>query len=40
MGTVQVGRLVTSMGGQTKVCPIDFALEGPSIGSRTAWDPT
>ena len=40
MGTVQVGRLVTSMGGQTKVFPIDFALEGPSIGSRTAWDPT
>lgn len=40
MGNRQVGRLVTSMGGQTKVFPIDFALEGPSIGSRTAWDPT
>ena len=40
MGTVQVGRLVTSMDGQTKVFPIDFALEGPSIGSRTAWNPT
>lgn len=39
MGTVQVGRLVTSMDGQTKVFPIDFALEGPSIGSRTALGP-
>lgn len=39
LGTVQVGRLVTSMGGQTKVFPIDFALEGPSIGSRTALGP-
>ncbi len=39
LGTVQVGRLVTSMGGQTKVFPIDFALDGPSIGSRTAQGP-
>ena len=39
LGTVQVGRLVTSMGGQTKVFPIVFALEGPSIGSRTALGP-
>lgn len=39
LGTVQVGRLVTSMGGQTKVFPIDFALDGPSIGSRTALGP-
>lgn len=39
LGNGQVGRLVTSMGGQTKVFPIDFALEGPSIGSRTALGP-
>jgi len=41
LGTVQVGRLVTSMGGQTKVCsPSTSPWRAPLSALVPPWDPT